>query len=561
MIIPSSLLLFSMLFGGDKVVINEFSYDDSGTDDREFVEIYNPTNQAIDISGWKLDSNDQVGPNTAFTVPPNTTLAAGGYYVFGSAMVPNVDQVVGTTNIWENSQESLILLDADSNVIDSLTYEANKGTWPTAAPEGEGIWGNMTSVDGIETSWSRPRDGFDTNNNRDFRLQPATPGTTNDLPAGLYLDDFDARNVADALPDFGSSFAAARVIDPTQLDTTGHNPSIIPASPQGKNAAIFWDNAGGGNHNMLLRDPTNDVIVEAWVYFDAKLEPSGEREIWSFGVGTSGTYANFPDPSGNNGSTAAGNTGVAWVFEVDDTSATLYLVDYNDGGRGTAKTDRKVIGSTVLKAGVDDGWQRLRLEVSADTVTGYFSGSYGTTNTGTKITGTLEQPAIGGVYVSYREGLTNNATARPFTCDRMFVTPVPFTGVVDTTAGAAVKTTVGTPRVGTNGSPILGNSSFKFTGIGLVPSGSSIWALGFPHAAPIPLTVAGGQQCSFIYVNPVLTVRITADANGDAALPAPIPNSAALKGFKINLQILDIDPALPVSLKFGNSRMLEVTIG
>ena len=46
-----------------QVVINEFSYDDSGADDREFVELYNAGANPVDISGWRLDANDENAPN------------------------------------------------------------------------------------------------------------------------------------------------------------------------------------------------------------------------------------------------------------------------------------------------------------------------------------------------------------------------------------------------------------------------------------------------------------------------------------------------------------------
>ncbi len=560
MLTPAVFLL-SLLFGGDKVVINEFSYDDSGTDDREFVELYNPTAAAIDISGWKLKSTDPFGINSTHTVSANTTLAAGDYYVMGSAVVTNVDQVIGTTNIWENSQESLILLDADDNVIDSLVYEANKGLWAGSEEEGEGVLGNFTNIDGHETSWSRYRDGQDSNTNRDFRLQPATPGTSNNLAVGGYTDTFDAASVGDAVSAFGHSFADPRVIDPTTVDTNGYNPNVIAASPQGGKAAIFWDSSGGGNSCMLLRDPSCNVVVEAFVYFDATPEPAGQREVWSLGVqGTTGTFYNLPDPSGAAGFTANGNTGVSWTFENTDTNSTLYLVDHNDGGRGTgAKTDWTVVGKIDLTTATD-GWHRLRLEVTGSTVTGYFGGTFGGTN-GTKVTGTLAMPAEGGVYVGYREGVSVNSTARPFTCDQLTITPSAYTGAVDTTEGTATKTTVGTPRAGTNGSVIVGNASFAMTGLGLVPSGTSFWGIGTKRTTPLDLSLVGGQSGSLIYVDAVGVFAVSADSLGEAALKHPIPNSSVLIGTQAYLQILDFDPALTVPTKLGNSRLLRLKIG
>lgn len=393
------------------VVINEFSYDDSGTDNREFVELYNASDKAVDISNWILDSEDQSGANAAYTIPANTVLKAGDFWVLGSASVPNVDQVVGATNLWENSNESLTLRDANKNPIDTLIYEANKGIFKAALAEGDGVWGNFTSIDGRETSWSRVRDGQDTDNNgNDFRLAPSTPGKTNNIKSILpYADDFDGYKVGDPLAEWGSSFAPARVIDPTVADTD--NPNAIAASPEGGKAAIFWDRAGGGNLNMLLTDGSREALFEAYVYFDAKLEPQGQREVWSVGLqGTSGTFFNFPDPSKTAGFTANGNTGVCWTYEVTDKAATLYLVDNNDGG-----TDHTVVGKIEVKQGVNDGWQRLRLHATGGTVEGRFGGTFGFGD-GTRIVGSIKG-AVSGIWIGYREGLSANATARPFTMD------------------------------------------------------------------------------------------------------------------------------------------------
>ena len=74
-------LLFCLLQGSSTVVINEFQYDDSGTDDREFVELYNRSASPVNISGWKLESRDQLGPNPSYTIPANTIMLPGSFYV------------------------------------------------------------------------------------------------------------------------------------------------------------------------------------------------------------------------------------------------------------------------------------------------------------------------------------------------------------------------------------------------------------------------------------------------------------------------------------------------
>lgn len=577
----SSLLIMAMFQGaGAPVVINEFSYDDSGTDDREFVELYNSTKAAIDISGWKLDSADQVGPNKAFTIPANTKIAAGGFYVMGSALVPNVNQVVGTTDIWENSQESLTLRDAQGKIVDTLVYEANKliktNTWytkPEALREGEGVWGNFASIDKHETSMSRYRDGVDTGDNRDFQLMPSTPGKSNTITkVALLFDNYDSGIVDQPNPDFAGSWDDAYYCDPTK--TGIHNKNTIPASPQGGNAMIFWDQSGGGNANVLLRRTIKDVVVECWVYFNAVPTPAAtatvpvENETWSIGVqGTTGTYYNTPDPAGLLGGTASpwtsnGNTGVSVTFQniTDHTakthSAWLYLIDHGNGGGdwkilGKVQLFNKTQGSNVK----NDGWQRLRLEVAGDYASVRFGGSYGGAD-GVALGGRISDPREGGIYFGYREYVSNNLGARPLTIDRITVRP---SSIPATNFGKATPTTKGTPDLGVNTLAMLGTKSFALTGSGLVNGGASIYALGSTKisAGVSPPFPAG----TTLYTVPLFVFTAANSATGTSSLPLPIPTSSSLSGAITYWQLFDLDAALKVGMPFGSSGGLEVRLG
>ena len=57
---PHAFALLLLLQAGSTapVVVNEFSYDDGGTDDREYIELFNRTALPIDISGWVVDCGD-----------------------------------------------------------------------------------------------------------------------------------------------------------------------------------------------------------------------------------------------------------------------------------------------------------------------------------------------------------------------------------------------------------------------------------------------------------------------------------------------------------------------
>lgn len=557
----SSILIMAMFQGaGAPVVINEFSYDDSGTDDREYVELYNATKSTIDISGWKLESYDGLGINSSFAIKANTKLAAGAYYVLGSAKVPNVNQVVGTTNIWENSDESLTIKDSKGKVIDTLAYEMNKAatsTWQKKYVEGQGVWGNFASIDKHETSWSRLTDGLDTGDNRDFHLMPSTPGKSNNQnKVALLFDSFDKGVVDQPDKDFIGSFDDCYYIDPTK--TGGYNKNAIAASPQGGKALIFWDRNGGGNTNILLRRGIKDVVIECFAYFDAVPEPvTGQFETWSIGVqGTTGTFYNTPDPSRRLSFIANGNTGIAVTFQNTDKDAFLYLVDHGNGG-----TDWKVLGKVQIfnktsgSNKKNDGWQRLRIEVAGDYASVRFGGTYGKGD-GVALGGRISDPRTGGIYFGYREFVTNNLGARPLTIDRLTVRP---SSLPASHFGTATATTKGTPAIGINTLPMLGTAGFAMTGSGLVKSGASIYILGATKlSASIAPPFPTGSK---LYTAPLATFATANSAAGTSSLPLGIPNNSNLVGVSLVWQMFDFDKALKAAMPLGSSGGLQIRLG
>ncbi len=561
----SSLFLMAMVQGaGAPVVINEFAYDDSGTDDREYVELFNASKGTIDISGWKLDAADPFGSNAAYVIKANTKLAAGAFYVLGSAKVPNVNQIVGTTNLWENSQESLTLRDGKGKIVDTLVYEANKlsttATWhkkPETLVEGEGVWGNFASIDNHQSSWSRYRDGLDTGDARDFHLMPWTPGKSNNLnKVALLFDSFDKGIVDTANPDFLGSFDDCYYIDPTKLGK--YNQNKITASPQGGKALIFWDVSGGGNTNILLRRALKDVVIECWAYFDAVPEPvTGQYETWSIGVqGTTGTFYNTPDPSRRFSFRANGNTGVSVTYQNTDKDAFLYLIDHGDGG-----TDFKVLGKIQIfnktqgQNKKNDGWQRLRIEVAGDYASVRFGGAYGKGD-GAFMGGRISDPRVGGIYFGYREFVSNNLGARPLTIDRLTIRP---SSLPASHFGTATATTQGTPSIGVNTLPMLGTTGFAMTGSGLVKSGASIYIMGATrlNASIAPPFPAGSK----LYTAPVAIFTATNSPAGTSVLPLGIPNNSGLVGVTLVWQMFDFDKALKATMPLGSSGGLQIRLG
>ncbi len=424
------------------VVINELQYDDSGVDDREFVELYNAGVSSVDISGWVVRSSDTVGPpgdnNPDYTIPgaPNsgtTVLAAGDFYVIGQAAVPNVDQVIATADLLENDNEVTQVIDGSGAVVDTVVYELNKG--PVAVcPTEEGVWGNFQSIDnnaaGTKPPISHGRwlDGFDTDDNgRDFGTLRATPGATNEVAdIGSFVETFEGGAPNTDVVNWTASFVNLRYIDPTVVSAS--NPNAIPASPGGGQAAIAWDPSGGGNMVLQVNEARVNNAFLCLVYIDANNPGYGagvggnEFEGWAIGFSAGDALYNFNAPAlGNVG--ANGDTGLTWryiKFEDADTGnlggQQLVLIDENNGG-----SDGTVL-FTVSPGLLTTGWHTLTLSHAGGTVEASFDGAM--------FSGSVAGVGPSSLHIGYREALQGiPATLRPPTIDNLQVSEPAVTAV------------------------------------------------------------------------------------------------------------------------------------
>ncbi|HEX2474143.1 MAG TPA: lamin tail domain-containing protein [Lacipirellulaceae bacterium] len=387
------------------IIINEVVYDDGGTDDREFVELYNNGASAVDISGWVVRNSDTVaapGDNNAdLTIPATTSLAAGDYYVIGMTGVANVDLVV--TGTLENDNEGMELLDASGAIQDRLVTELNKGPVAISPAEG-GFFGNTTTTDPTVTplntrlSLGRFVDGRDTNSNgRDFGMRPSTPGTANNTGFMTFYQTPNptGQTVGAEVPGFAYNFVNAKYIDPTVADGTNPN-AIAPAPSTGNRAIIAWDPSGGGNAVTTTQVfNTAQSGFRIFAYLETSDLPQQQTataafqgsEVTIYGIGSgdfNGTgLADLTDLAGNVGLSAValpasdnfnGTTGFAWVYERTAINGTtpakefLYLVDANDGGDSQAGGNTPLdwtILQTIDLSNLASNWYELSINVDA----------------------------------------------------------------------------------------------------------------------------------------------------------------------------------------------------
>ncbi|HEX7356227.1 MAG TPA: CotH kinase family protein, partial [Ignavibacteriaceae bacterium] len=123
------------------IVINEINYKSAAVFDTEdWVELYNPVNDAIDMSGWKFSDDNIVNQ---FTFPGGSILEANDYLVLCRDTVkfkllhPGQSKILGNLNFGLSSNGDVVILkDAAENIVDEVTFSSS-GVWPSQ-PNGSG---------------------------------------------------------------------------------------------------------------------------------------------------------------------------------------------------------------------------------------------------------------------------------------------------------------------------------------------------------------------------------------------------------------------------------------
>jgi hypothetical protein len=176
------------------LVINEVDYDQPSTDTEEFIEIFNGTNAAVDLS--ELDMVFVNGASTGSfdkKYALSGTLAPNGYAVLanpGVTVPTGVIKVEFPNNLLQNGEPDAIFLynRVTKTVIDSLSYGGSNPT-PTITYDGISVsFPAHTTLDdsGNDAGRSliRSPNGLDTDSGADwFMTTVVTPGAANVLAA------------------------------------------------------------------------------------------------------------------------------------------------------------------------------------------------------------------------------------------------------------------------------------------------------------------------------------------------------------------------------------------
>jgi len=94
---------------GTNIVISEVLYNPSGPEDKEWIELYNPTDNLINIGGWRIYSYSIVFPDA--TIPQGRVIQPHSYFLIG-------DNQLAWNNSWPAADyyEDLFLRNTDSGI-------------------------------------------------------------------------------------------------------------------------------------------------------------------------------------------------------------------------------------------------------------------------------------------------------------------------------------------------------------------------------------------------------------------------------------------------------------
>lgn len=123
-----------VVYGPADIVINEIFPSPSPSSNPEWIELYNPTSQTIDISGMWIDDISG-GGGSPYQIPASTTIAAGAYYTRDFSSYFN-----------NAGDDARLLLSDGTTVVDTKTYgnTANNKSW-YRSPSG-GSWAGSATT-------------------------------------------------------------------------------------------------------------------------------------------------------------------------------------------------------------------------------------------------------------------------------------------------------------------------------------------------------------------------------------------------------------------------------
>ncbi len=189
-----SALIISIIFNSavlySNIVINELYYDPIGSDSGfEWIELYNPTEESINLKGWKIEK-----AGSEFTLcylfKDNIIIHSRDFLLIGEDKVSSADII--TELSFQNggsSTDGVRIVSPQGDYTDTILYDSpnENNLFDDTGTIGTDFAPDVSSGHSL----ARIQDGVDTNSSSDwFDCEQPTPGDTNIMPIDLSIKRF-----------------------------------------------------------------------------------------------------------------------------------------------------------------------------------------------------------------------------------------------------------------------------------------------------------------------------------------------------------------------------------
>ncbi len=263
-------------------VISEILIDgvneSSSSNNDEFVEIYNPTSNSIDLSNWTIDyrSASSTTFNTKYTFPSGTIIQSHKYYLFGGGGVSNRDNSSDVVILGlGNTGGAVFLRNSSGSTIDLIGWGSAisgnyEGTVATKPAQGVSLErkanGSSTSVTmGIGGADEFEGNGFDSDNNANDFVERTIPQPQNSgSPAEPVVNTGgNGTGTASVIPTWLNTSESTNITFKIAGDGTNTLDSVLIVIPStagwiwsGNTSDIQISGAGAGSPSLTIASDT-----------------------------------------------------------------------------------------------------------------------------------------------------------------------------------------------------------------------------------------------------------------------------------------------------------------
>ena len=207
-----------------------------------FIEIYNNTNDSVDLTGWYIQRKTKVRtswkPLVTKTKFKNKIVEAKSYFLVSRESLDNSDIILD--NLTLTNDNSLVIKDLNGNIVDKVGF-GDAQDYETTADS------NPEMGKSIGRVWNEGSKKYtDTNNNAsDFEVQSPTPGSKNSETPPLGVPD--DQTTADILPPVRENGS------PSQSEILGYGTSEISIGLTTNEIAVCKYSLGEGiDYNSMI---------------------------------------------------------------------------------------------------------------------------------------------------------------------------------------------------------------------------------------------------------------------------------------------------------------------